>query len=116
MLHIPHSSPVFPMGCGSWSQGIEEHIVRWTDWYTDWLFCQAACDDDRIIPVQFPFSRLLCDVERLEKDPLESIGQGIIYSDYEECHRSLNDYERRNLLAQANQKFVFNAYLRSENQ
>ena len=41
VLHIPHSSPVFPKGYGDWSQGIDEHIVRWTDWFTDWIFCQA---------------------------------------------------------------------------
>ena len=98
VLHIPHSSPVFPMGYGRWSQGIEEHNVRWTDWYTDWIFCQAASGDDRIIPVQFPFSRFFCDVERLEQDLLESFGQGIIYTDYDECHRRIEDNERRYLL------------------
>lgn len=97
VLHIPHSSPVFPIGYGRWSQGIEEHIVRWTDWYTDWIFCQAASNDARIIPVQFPFSRFFCDVERLEKDPLESIGQGIVYTDFGECHRKIGDVESKRL-------------------
>ena len=86
------------MGYGRWSQGIEEPIARWTDWYTDWLFCQAASNDDRIIPVMFPFSRFFCDVERMENDPLESIGQGIIYSDYEVCHRQIGKDEKRSLL------------------
>ncbi len=106
VLHIPHSSPVFPLGFGRWSQGIDEHIVRWTDWYTDWLFCQAAGIDDRIIPVSFPFSRFFCDPERLENDPLESVGEGIIYSDYEECHRQIADDEKKDLLAEFYYPFV----------
>ena len=101
------------MGYGRWSQGIEEHIVRWTDWYTDWIFCQAASNDARIIPVQFPFSRFFCDVERLEKDPLESIGQGIIYTDYKECHRRIEEYESRSLLEEFYYPFMerLRAYL-----
>lgn len=93
VLHIPHSSPVFPMGYGQWSHGIEKHIVRWTDWFTDWIFCLAAGHDPRIIPVTFPFSRFFCDVERLENDPLASIGQGIIYTDFEDCHRRIGERE-----------------------
>ena len=30
----------------------------------------------------FPYSRFVCDAERLEDDPLEEIGQGIIYKEY----------------------------------
>ncbi len=97
VLHIPHSSPVFPKGYGRWSQGIDEHIVRWTDWFTDWIFCQAAIHDSRIVPVSFPFSRFFCDVERLENDPLESIGQGIVYTDFGECHRNIGDAESNRL-------------------
>ena len=102
------------MGYGRWSQGIEEHIVRWTDWYTDWIFCQATSSDDRIIPVQFPFSRFFCDVERLEKDPLESIGQGIIYTDFEACHRKIEENDRRNLLGEFYYPFIdrLRTYLR----
>lgn len=81
------------MGYGQWSQGIEKHIVRWTDWFTDWIFCLAAGRDNRIIPVTFPFSRFFCDVERLENDPLASIGQGIIYTDFEDCHRRISEGE-----------------------
>ena len=97
VLHIPHSSPVFPKGYGRWSQGIDEHIVRWTDWFTDWIFCQAAIHDSRIVPRSFPFSRFFCDVERLENDPLESIGQGIVYTDFGECHREIGDVESKRL-------------------
>ena len=37
--------------------------------------------------VVFPYSRFVCDVEPLENDAMESIGQGIIYTRY-------NGYER----------------------
>ena len=31
----------------------------------------------------FPYSRFVCDAERLENDPLEEKGQGIIYKEYD---------------------------------
>lgn len=79
ILHIPHSSPVFPSGRAGWSPGIELEIARWTDWYTDWIFASASRLDGRIFPVVYPFSRFFCDAERLEDDPLERVGQGIVY-------------------------------------
>ena len=94
VLHIPHSSPVIPKGYRDWDTGIMDHIVRWTDWFTDWIFCTAARGDSRIVPVVFPFSRFFCDVERLEDDPLESIGQGIIYTKFSGCSRHISDSER----------------------
>ena len=91
ILHIPHSSPVFPIGYEDWSAGIDKDIIRWTDWFTDWLFSSAAVDNNHIIPVAFPFSRFFCDVERLIGDPLESVGQGIIYTDFGQNHRDISD-------------------------
>ena len=91
ILHIPHSSPVFPIGYEDWSGGIDKDIIRWTDWFTDWLFSSAAVDNNHIIPVAFPFSRFFCDVERLIGDPLESVGQGIIYTDFGQNHRDISD-------------------------
>lgn len=90
VLYIPHASPVFPSGYEDWSKGIDKDIVRWTDWFTDWLFCSAAANDCRIVPVSFPFSRFFCDVERLMDDPLESIGQGIVYTDFGPNHRKIS--------------------------
>lgn len=84
MLNVPHSSPVFPFGKECWDSGIDAEIERWTDWYTDWLFQSA---DPRVISVVYPFSRFFCDVERLENDPLEAVGQGIIYKQF----NGLND-------------------------
>lgn len=79
VLNIPHSSPVFPSGRTGWDAGIGRETVRWTDWYTDWLFASASRLDGRIVPVVYPFSRFFCDAERLEDDPLEAVGQGIVY-------------------------------------
>ncbi len=84
VLNIPHSSPVFPFGKHYWEDGIDTEILRWTDWYTDWLFQST---DPRIISVSYPFSRFFCDVERLEHDPLESIGQGVIYRSFNGLRR-----------------------------
>lgn len=94
VLHIPHASPVLPFGRSGWEEGIDEEIVRWTDWYTDWLFASASRLDARIIPVSYPFSRFFCDVERLEDDPLEAVGQGIIYERFGSLRRTVAVEER----------------------
>jgi len=85
------------MGFNRWDAGIEKHIAHLTDWFTDWIFCSAAKADSRICPVIFPFSRFFCDVERLENDPMESIGQGIVYTDVGSCHRTISDTEKDKL-------------------
>ena len=94
VLHIPHASPVFPFGLSGWEEGIRREMGRWTDWYTDWLFASASRLDSRIIPVSYPFSRFFCDVERLEDDPLEAVGQGIVYERFGGLKRSVSREER----------------------
>lgn len=86
VLNVPHASPVFPMGKEHWDEGIDVEIERWTDWYTDWLFQSA---DQRVVSVVYPFSRFFCDVERLENDPLEAVGQGIVYKQFNGLNRSI---------------------------
>ena len=39
----------------------------------------------------FPYSRFVCDAERLENDPLEEIGQGIIYKKFDNHERNPMD-------------------------
>ncbi len=90
ILNIPHSSPLFPFGKDGWDDGIETELSRWTDWYTDWIFQSV---DARIISVSYPFSRFFCDVERLEDDPLENVGQGIVYKRFNSLKRNISDYE-----------------------
>ena len=95
VLNIPHSSSEFPgTAKDGWENGIDEHIQRWTDWGTDRLFGMASSMDPRIHPVTFPWSRFFCDVERLENDPLEKIGQGIVYSSFEGIGRNITGSEK----------------------
>ena len=86
VLHLPHASPVIPFGVNSWDRGVEKEIERWTDWYSDWLFLSP---DPRVIPVAYPFSRFFCDVERLQNDPLDALGQGIVYRRFGELERRI---------------------------
>ena len=81
LLHVPHSSAVFPeeVFVGGAPPRVNEVEGSMTDWFTDELFVpQSACEE--IVPVVFPFSRLYCDVERMENDPLEEQGLGIVYN------------------------------------
>ena len=94
VLNIPHASPVLPFGTGGWDDGIRREVDRWTDWYTDWLFASASRLDSRIVPVAYPFSRFFCDAERLENDPLESVGQGIVYERFGTLRRTVPAGER----------------------
>lgn len=72
IVHVPHASDMLPpSGDYLIDTRLERNIV--TDWYTDDLI-----GGDR--SVVFPFSRVYCDVERFENDPLESVGQGIYYT------------------------------------
>ncbi len=93
VLHIPHASPVLPFGRAGWDAGIEREIARWTDWHTGWLFGSSSLADPRIVPVAYPFSRFFCDVERLEDDPLETVGQGRVYRRFGSLERTLPEEE-----------------------
>ena len=94
VLNIPHASPVLPFGTAGWDEGVRREIGRWTDWYTDWLFAPASRLASRIVPVAYPFSRFFCDVERLVDDPLESVGQGIVYERFGFLQRTVTAAER----------------------
>lgn len=56
--------------------------------------------------MSFPFSRFFCDVERLENDPLESIGQGIVYTDFGKCHRKIGEVESKRLHEEFYRAFI----------
>lgn len=99
ILNIPHASSSFMFGKEKWGKGIEEHIKRWTDWHTDKLFAVYARDlVGKVVPVIYPYSRFFCDVERLEDDPLEAIGQGIVYTDFEGTKRDISDEEKARVM------------------
>ena len=72
LLHVPHSSSVFPEDSKfSWKDFDDEEQLL-IDYYTNDLFS-----------IVFPYCRLFCDVERLTKDPLENKGLGISYRRYQ---------------------------------
>lgn len=92
VLNIPHSSinGIFDNEIGKWENNpffINECVNKWTDWYTDLIFNSNKIDLTKIV---FPYSRFVCDAERLVNDELEKIGQGIIYTHF-------NGYKRKNL-------------------
>lgn len=60
---------------------INDIVMKWTDWHTDFLF--HGYQDEKIKTIRFPFSRFIVDAERLWDDPLEEKGQGIIYKQME---------------------------------
>jgi N-formylglutamate amidohydrolase len=72
IVHVPHSSDVIPSEDGYLMDTRPERNIV-TDWYTDDLIV----GDQSVI---FPLSRVYCDVERFENDPLESAGQGVYYT------------------------------------
>jgi len=77
LLHIPHSSTIFPNEMKFDNLDYEERLL--IDYFTDELFIPTQ-EDHRISSVVFPYCRLYCDVERLINDPLEKEGLGISYS------------------------------------
>ena len=84
IFHIPHSSTFIPDTSKSLfylNEGqFREEILRMTDLYTDELFqISAIPEENRLI---FPYSRLICDVERFRDDSMEAmarIGMGMCY-------------------------------------
>lgn len=85
ILHIPHSSTYIPDHCRKLflldRAQMEEESLWMTDSYTDELFeIPHVPTENRIV---FPYSRLICDVERFRDDRLEIMaerGMGICYS------------------------------------
>ena len=78
LLHIPHSSVVFPAGTQYGFNDLDEEERLLIDYYTDELFSPEA-PTERIRKMVFPYCRLYSDVERLINDPLEKDGLGISY-------------------------------------
>ncbi len=100
ILNIPHSSVngIFDKEIGGWHENpffINGPVREHTDWFTDMLFTIQGIDD--VIPAVFNYSRFVCDVERLENDPMEKQGQGIIYDCYEGYVRRLNPEMRERI-------------------
>lgn len=84
VLNIPHSSTFMPVN--DWVGDIHKHIEHWTDKFTDIIF--KPNNNERVKPVICPVSRFYCDCERLFNDPLETQGQGLYYTLFEDCTRT----------------------------
>ena len=98
VLNIPHSSinGVFDPQYGGWPHNqyfVNNHLNRWTDWFTDFLFSMLS-EKENVDTVVFPYSRFVCDAERLENDPLEEKGQGIIYTEFGNFKRKVMNEEQ----------------------
>ena len=90
VLNEPHASieGLYDERLSGWSiddRFINDVVFHLTDWHTDYLF--HGFKHPNIRTVRFPFSRFIVDAERLWNDPMEDIGQGIIY-------RHFDDYQR----------------------
>jgi len=94
VLNVPHSSieGVFDKQFCGWEKNErfeEDCVLKWTDWYTNIIF-EPKCKLKECIDMHiFPLSRFIIDAERLEHDPLETKGQGILYTDFEGFHREI---------------------------
>lgn len=93
VLNIPHSRSAGFIENG-WGNDVLPYILEWTDWLTDTLFFSF---DNRVRPIIFELSRFVVDVERLPNDPMEKMGQGIIYRRFEDAVRG--DVDENALMA-----------------
>lgn len=75
---------------------VNEAVLKWTDWHTDYLFHGYQREDIRT--VRFPYSRFIVDAERLWDDPLEKQGQGILYKQFAEYQRNIPEAYEPQLL------------------
>lgn len=77
VLAIPHATRSV---LSNWDDSVllAKDADRWTDWHTDTMF-GIPFSSDKIPVVKGTISRFDCDLERLQNDPLELEGRGIIY-------------------------------------
>ena len=79
LIHVPHASTHIPAEYlpSYLAPDLHEEILCMTDWYCDDLF---ECGQEMVV---FPYSRLLCDVERFVVDSMEAmsrVGMGMAYT------------------------------------
>lgn len=98
VLSIPHSS-IDGLATTKWNNkaALLSEVRRWTDWYTDIVFVPDL--ENGIKTVVADYSRFVVDVERLPNDPMEKIGQGILYTDFNGMHRPIGQEEEQGMIA-----------------
>ena len=92
VLNEPHASVegLYDERLSGWNiddRFINDVVFRLTDWHTDYLF--HGFRHPSIKTLRFPFSRFIVDAERLWDDPMERIGQGIIYRHFDGYQRQV---------------------------
>ena len=119
VLNIPHSSTRFPLDAiNEWncSNLLTQSVNRWTDFYTDKLFSGNTPTPLPIESIIFPYSRFYCDAERLVNDPMEQVGQGILYTKTDNgAQRKLTDKTTKHgiMLYQRHHKIISDAIIKN---
>ena len=108
VLSIPHSSTagIFDKEIGRWPANphfVNNCVNKWTDWWTDMLF---QTGNDKVKSFVFPYSRFVCDAERLEGDPMEEIGHGIIYTTFGGYQRGVLTEENKQRLLKTRKDYL----------
>lgn len=101
ILNIPHSSIVnYDYGWNG-RQNFFNETKDLVDWHTDIIFnCNSDLEMKKlVVPIVFPYSRFYIDFERLVNDPMESIGQGILYTEYKGHKRTIDVFTKEYLLS-----------------
>ncbi len=96
LLNIPHAS-IGGLHNAGWADygKLSESVLYLTDWHTDWLFDQGQ---PNVAAVAAYLSRFVVDCERLENDPMEKNGQGILYTDFDGNHRTITPEQNKTLM------------------
>ena len=97
ILHIPHANINIPNYTDFNIDLIDDEILKLTDWATDIIF-----NVDNIDKIITPFSRVFCDVERLDDDNeiMYNVGRGIYYTNTDNGNilRTLNENNKINVI------------------
>ena len=101
VLNEPHASVegLYDNQLSFWNideRFINEIVLKWTDWHTDFLF--HGYKSENVRTVRFPYSRFIVDAERLWDDPLEQHGQGIVYKQFDGYTRTVPEENEKQLL------------------
>lgn len=105
VLNIPHSSILglfSEFGGWKYNANLLNKAIKDTDWHTDFIF---HSDRDNVHSVVFNWCRYVVDVERLQNDPLEKEGRGIIYEGIDGFERNLKD-KNRWMLMELRQRYL----------
>lgn len=95
LLNIPHDSTI--TFYDEWnSRDLKKEVMKWADLFTAKLF--MTNESKNIKSVVGNVSRFVCDFERLENDPLEEIGQGIIYTKFNGFERIIPEERKQKIM------------------